>query len=88
MARVAALALIDKENRRLPIFEEIETWEEKTLTDRNGAEKIELKETKKVWRFQHLVEETWRILEQIHDHQARLLSAPGVGLRGTDRDKL
>ena len=86
--KFAALALNDMQNRGLPIFEEIETWEEKTLTDRNGAEKIELKTITKVWCFQDLVRETWRILEQIHDHQARLLSAPGVGLRGTDRDKL
>ena len=86
--KVAASALMDPQNRSLPIFEEIETWEETTLTDRNSAEKVERKTIKKEWCFQDLVRETWRILEQIHDHQVQLLSAPGVGLRGTDRDKL
>lgn len=85
-ADAAVATLIDLSNRRLVISEEIETWEE--ITIEGEIEKHETKKQMKNWCFEDLVRQTWGILEQIHDHQSRLLASPGIGLRGTDREKL
>jgi hypothetical protein len=34
------------------------------------------------------VRQTWHILEQMYDHQSKILASPAIGLRFTDRDKL
>lgn len=85
-ADAAMATLKDSTNRRLVISEEIETWEE--ITSGGEIEKHETKKQMKKWCFEDLVRQTWGILEQIHDHQSRLLASPGIGLRGTDREKL
>lgn len=86
-ADAAMEALKDPGNRQLVIADETERWEEIT-TSENGSETREKKEKKTEWCFEHLVRQTWSILEQIRDHQSRLLASPGIGLRGTDREKL
>ena len=89
-ANAAQKALADTHNRLLAISEDTESWEETTREVTRGGEnkKVEKKSKATTWRFQDLVKQTWRILEQIHDHQTKLLASPGIGLRGTDRDKL
>ncbi|MCJ1466973.1 hypothetical protein MMC07_005595 [Pseudocyphellaria aurata] len=87
-ADAAMAVLMDPGNRQLVITEEIDTWEEETTSERGGIEKHETKKKITNWCFEKLVRQTWSILEQIHDHQIRLLASPGIGLRGTDRDKL
>jgi len=79
-------ALIDDHNLNLVLFEETETWEE--VTESGTTKTSEIKSKKKKWCFRQLVQQTWYILEQIHDHQTKLLAATGINLRGTDRDKL
>ena len=70
----------------LAISEEVDTWDEVSIV--GGTEKHETKRKTKKWCFQDLVRQAWGILEQIHDRQTRLLASPGIGLRGTDSEKL
>lgn len=83
----AAETLLDQRNRDIIIDEETETWKERSIDDK-GVQKTEIKVKETPWRFEKLVRKTWQILEQIHDYQTKLSFAPGIGLRGTDRDKL
>lgn len=85
-ADAALFALQNDKNRKLKLFEERETWEEITVTD--GRPVHEYKTRVKPWCFEDLVRQTWNILEQIHDHQIRLSSDLGVGLRATNRERL
>jgi len=85
-ADAAQLALTDARNMEMAIFEDVERWSESTAAGQAEKEDSKKKTTK--WRFRDLVRQTWHILEQIHDHQTKMLSSPGMGLRFTDRDKL
>lgn len=90
----AASALLDPHNRKLPIFEEVETWKEVTTTlgdpamNSNSVRKEEHKEKKTEWCYQDLVRQTYHILELMHDYQVKALTSPVTNLRLTDRDKL
>lgn len=85
-ADAARLALTDLRNTEIVIFEDVELWSESTATGQAKKEETKRKTTK--WCLQDLVRQTWHILEQIHDHQTRILASPGIALRFTDRDKL
>lgn len=90
----AASALLDSHNRKLPIFEEVETWKEVTTTSGNAAitseqvRKEEHKEKTTQWCYQDLVRQTYHLLELMHDYQVKLLTSSVTNLRFTDRDKL
>jgi hypothetical protein len=81
---VAMNALLLEKNLKLPIFEE---WDEEVYLV-GEDEKLETKKRKVSWNLKNLVEETYGILEQIHEHQVKQLATPGLGLRATDRDML
>jgi hypothetical protein len=85
-ADAARVALTDVRNTEMAIFEDVELWSESTTAWGTMKEETKRKTTK--WRFRDLVRQTWHILEQIHDHQTKMLASPGIGLRFTDRDKL
>jgi hypothetical protein len=85
-ADAAQVALTDVKNREIVIFEDVEYWSE--LTAAEQVKKEETKRKTRKWCFQDLLRQTWHILQQIHDHQTRMLTSPGIGLRFTDRDKL
>jgi hypothetical protein len=85
-ANAAQVALTDARNMEMAIFEDIERWSESTTAGQTTMEETKTKATK--WCFQDLVRQTWHILEQIQDHQSKMLAAPGTSLRFTDRDKL
>jgi len=81
-------ALTDVRNLDLALYDEIiETWEEETTDDKGHTTTVK-KSKKKKWSFQQLVEDNWHIIEQILDYQSKLSAAPGIGIRGTCRDKL
>ena len=70
----------------MAIFEDVERWSESTAAGQTEREETKKKTTK--WCFRDLVRQTWHMLEQIHDHQTKMLASLGIGLRFTDRDKL
>jgi hypothetical protein len=79
--------LTDKRNAELALAEQIEKTIETTISSNGESQEI-TKLTKEYFYFRDLVQEIWHIPEQILEHQTLLLKTPGVGLRGTDRDKL
>jgi hypothetical protein len=79
--------LKDERNADLALAEQIEKTVETTISN-DDKTKETTKLTKKYFYFRDLVQQIWHILEQIQEHQTHLLSTPGIGLRGTDRDKL
>ena len=85
-SNAAQKVLTDPRNMRLAISEEVEVWDE--ITTGKLTEEYNTKRKIKKWCFEDLVSQTWSILEQIHDHQTKLLASSAIGLRGTDRDKL
>ncbi|KUJ09813.1 uncharacterized protein LY89DRAFT_740880 [Mollisia scopiformis] len=90
----AASALLDPDNRKMAIFEEVETWKEVTTTVGNAATtlnsaiKEEHKEKKTQWCYEDLVRQLYHVLELMHDYQVKILTSSVTGLRFTDRDKL
>jgi hypothetical protein len=76
--------LLLEKNLKLPIFEE---WDEEVYII-GESEVQETKKRKVSWTLKNLIEETWGILEQIHEHQVKQLATPGLGLRCTTRDML
>jgi hypothetical protein len=80
-------ALMDSGNRSLVIFEEVETSvESKAGVGEEGKAEVKTKTTR--WTYQDLVRQTYHILEQLHDYEARMSTSPAISLRFTDREKL
>ena len=85
-ADAALNALVDDFNRGLPLLDETKKWLETVSIDNN--KRVELKSMVTPWRFEDLVRDTWNILEQIQDHQIKLLTDSKIELRGTLRDQV
>jgi hypothetical protein len=87
MVYTAKKALLDPRNRELLIFEEVET-SNISSSGIGQVTKTEVRKTTKNWTYQDLVRQTYHILEQIHDYEAKMMTSAGLDLRFTDRDKL
>jgi hypothetical protein len=85
--RASRKALLNSGNRSLVIFEEVETSvESKASIDEEAKAEVKTKTTR--WTYQDLVRQTYHILEQLHDYEARMLTSPTISLRLPDREKL
>jgi hypothetical protein len=82
----AQSALRNIANKELLIEEESTTRIE--IRRSNGEEKREEIIETKLFCFKDLVRQTWNALEQIRDHQIKMLHAPEIGISFTTRDRL
>ncbi|KAH6677360.1 hypothetical protein B0J14DRAFT_636069 [Halenospora varia] len=83
----ANVALMNKKNRNMVIFEDVETSTESRSNVDEVAED-QVKRVTKRWTYQDLVRQTYHILEQIHDYQTKMMASPTLGVRCSPREKL